>query len=196
MDLNRLRKLYPEFNNKELAGIFNQSVSSIQAWACKLKLNKSDAFWRSKDSGRFKPGHTPANKGIKGTHFSPGTEFGPGHVPANVKPVGSITIRNNYKRGTKYYYIKLSEHKWIIYHVHLWTQANGPVPAGHILVFKDRDSLNIVLKNVEPITMKENAHRNRNSTKAAESMRITWRAEKLRIKYGRLQKTRLRVGSL
>lgn len=196
MDLDRLRKLYPEFSNRELAKVFDRSVSTIQTWACRLKLSKSDAFWRSNDSGRYMPGNVPANKGIKGTHFSPATEFKPGQTPLNVKPVGSITVRNNYKRGTKYCYIKLSEHEWVMYHVHLWIQANGSVPAGYILVFKDRDSLNVVLDNIEPITMEENMQRNRNSIKLAESMRIIWKAEKLRVRNGQPQKTKLRVSSL
>lgn len=196
MDLARLRKLYPEFSNKELSEMLGRSVSTIQGWACKLGLKKSDIFYASKFSSRFKEGHVPVNKDIKGTHFSPATEFKPGHVSANTKLAGSITVRNNYRRGTRYCYIKLPEDEWAMYHVHLWTQANGSVPAGHILVFKDKDSLNVVLKNIELITRKENARRNRNSTKTAESLRIIWRAERLRVKHGQPQKTRLRVSSL
>lgn len=34
-------------------------------------------------NGNFKKGHTPWNKGLKGTHFSKGTEFKKGQIPWN-----------------------------------------------------------------------------------------------------------------
>jgi hypothetical protein len=43
----------------------------------------------------------------------------------------------------------------------VWEQHKGPVPAKHIVVFKDRNRANCAIENLELISMAENAHRNR-----------------------------------
>ena len=74
----------------------------------------------------------------------------------------------------------------------VWQDINGEIPEGMIVVFKD-DKLNCDISNLEMITREENLIRNRNRTKAANSMRERWKSERLRFKYGLPQKTRLRV---
>ena len=55
--------LYPNTNNKNLARLFNRSVSRIQVFAIQCKIRKSPGYME-KLSGRFTDGHIPANKGI------------------------------------------------------------------------------------------------------------------------------------
>ncbi len=43
--------------------------------------------------GQFEKGHIPWNKGIKGLHLSPSTEFKKGHLPANTKYDGCLSLR-------------------------------------------------------------------------------------------------------
>ena len=40
---------------------------------------------------------------------------------------------------------------WKFKHVHVWEEANGPVPDGHVLVFADRDKTNCSLDNLLPV---------------------------------------------
>lgn len=46
-------------------------------------------------------------------------------------------------------------------HVVVWEEANGPVPKGMIVVFKDGDTMNVTLENLEIITRQEAAARTR-----------------------------------
>ena len=45
-------------------------------------------------------------------------------------------------------------------HILIWKQANGPVPDGHNIVFRDGDTQNCVLENLECISNAELMHRN------------------------------------
>lgn len=61
-----------------------------------------------KNNGRFKKGHIPWNKNIKGLHLSPDTEFKKGEKGIKWLPVGSITTRK-YKNGEIRRFIKIKE---------------------------------------------------------------------------------------
>lgn len=111
----------------------------------------------------FKKGQPAHNKGKK---VSPEiykqmarTFFPPGHVPANHKPINTITIRRD-KTGIAYKYIKISADKWELYHRYIWMQEHGPIPRGMVIIFKDGNSMNCDLSNLEMITMKDNMLRN------------------------------------
>lgn len=126
---------------------------------------------RKRDS-RIKPGTTPPNKGKKQTDYmtpeqiarTVKTRFKKGTIPPNTAPAdGVIRIRRDaMKDGTvkKYKWIRISIGKWKMYHVFLWEQSNGPVPTGYIIVFKDGDSMNTVVDNLEMISLAENMKRN------------------------------------
>ena len=42
--------------------------------------------------------------------------------------------------------------RWRAVHIVLWEQANGPLPGGHALVFRDGNKRNISLDNLELVT--------------------------------------------
>ena len=56
--------------------------------------------------------------------------------------------------------IKDGSRSWRALHVILWEDAHGRVPPGHCLRFRDGDSLNVDLDNIELITRAENMRRN------------------------------------
>lgn len=125
---------------------------------------------RIKDS-RIAKGNISFNKGKKQTEYmsaeaierTKATRFNKGNKPHNCyDEVGKITIRHDHaERGGKpYKYICLAIGSWRPYHQHLWEQQNGKVPKNHCLRFKDGDSLNVDLDNLECITRKENILRN------------------------------------
>lgn len=123
-----------------------------------------------KFKNQFKKGHRPKNKGMRQEDYmSPeaiektkATRFKKNRKSDNELPVGSITIRSDCKAKSdrKYKFIKVSEEKWEMLHKHLWEQKNGKVPSGYCLWFKDGNSLNADLKNIELITRAENLNRN------------------------------------
>lgn len=130
---------------------------------------------------RFKKGQAPVNKGMKieeymsseGIERSSKTRFKKGHTPANTKHDGAITIRHPHKqRGARpYLYIRLAKGKWQEYHRYLWIKQNGLVPAKHVIRFKDGNTMNCCIENLECISMAENAIRNADHEKAFETMR-------------------------
>jgi hypothetical protein len=120
-----------------------------------------------KDS-QIKKGNVPINKGKKqSSYMSPekiektkATRFKKGHIPKNAKEDGIITIRTDTKSKIKYQYIRLALGKWQELHRYNWVKKNGPIPEGMIIAFKDRNSLNADIENLEMITLEENMRRN------------------------------------
>lgn len=122
----------------------------------------------------FKEGHIPWNKGLKGLRMSPATEFKKGHLPHNTKCDGFISIRLHKRTNTKYKYIRIIQGTWKQYHHYLWEKEHGPIPQNHILRFRNGNTLDCRIENLELISRAENALRNINRKKAAETMRMIW----------------------
>lgn len=126
---------------------------------------------RGRGTGLFKPGHISVNKGLKGYRV-PGSEkgwFKKGQMPHTLKADGVITIRND-QRGVPCKYIRLSKSNWVYLSRYTWEQAHGPIPKGHCIVFKDGDTLNCDLSNLECITRQELAIRNSGTLNLPDSM--------------------------
>jgi hypothetical protein len=184
-----LRALYPELRSEEVAGRIGRSIGAIRARAKAFGLRKSDAFLASPLSGRttgrqgvatrFQAGHTPPNKGLRRPGWAPGrmqeTQFKKG-VRGGVaeklwKPVGTERVN-----GDGYLVRKVAEldatgltraeaarrrqRLWRAVHLLLWEAEHGPVPAGHAVVFKNRDKTDIRLDNLELIPREALMRRN------------------------------------
>lgn len=123
---------------------------------------------RFKLESRIQPGATPPNKGKKWNDFmspeaqakSRQTTFKKGNLPPNTKYDGALSVRTDLDAGRAYIHIRLAKAKWQMLHVYTWEQTNGAVPEGHIIVFKDGDNTNVVLENLECITLADNMRRN------------------------------------
>lgn len=189
-DLATLREMYPDRPTVEIAAKLGRSLSNVYVTARRLGLKKSEAFLASEASGiigpgkahdgrgaafRFPKGHVPANKGTRRPGWAPGrmreTQFKPGSrrgaAAQNWKPVGTVV-----PGADGYLRIKVRETEpgeatgfrnpeaWPQLHRHVWEQHHGPVPDGHIVVFRDRDRTNCAIENLELISLAENLRRN------------------------------------
>lgn len=112
-------------------------------------------------TGRFEKGHIPPNKGKKGWS-APGTEatrFHAGNLPHNTKPIGWER-----KQADGYTYVKVRmrpsrsdcNDNFVAKQRLIWEAANGPVPEGHVVIFKDGDKGNFNLNNLALISKQEN----------------------------------------
>ncbi len=102
----------------------------------------------------FRKGHKTWNKDIKGTHFSPETEFKKGQKGINWMAVGSTTIRID-KGKTKRCWIKVEEPNiWIEYAKFIWIKHNGKIPKGYLIHHIDRNALNDHIDNLALLTRK------------------------------------------
>jgi hypothetical protein len=115
------------------------------------------------NKGCFRPGQRPWNTGVKGTHFSPATEFKPGNVSHNKLPIGTVLIRKQGSDSTrKQAYVKVAEpNKWKARALINREAENGPLPKGMLLWHTDGDSLNDDISNLEAITRAESLARTR-----------------------------------
>lgn len=112
--------------------------------------------WLTGRTGRFDPGHLPANKGKKMPYNenSARNHFKPGHLPHNTRyagherlsPEGYVEVsveETNPHTGFERRYVQ--KHRW------LWEKINGPVPEGHALKCLDGNKQNTDPSNWEPI---------------------------------------------
>lgn len=110
-------------------------------------------------TGQFEKGQISWNKGKKGYIGANATSFKKGSVPSNRKPIGAERICS--KDG--FILMKVPERdphtgfptRYKHKHVWIWEQVNGPVPAGHAVVFKDGNKLNCVYENLILVTRNE-----------------------------------------
>ncbi|WP_312428338.1 HNH endonuclease signature motif containing protein [Lacrimispora sp.] len=111
-------------------------------------------------TGFFEKGHVPANKGTHTGGWEP-TQFKKGNTPANHKPVGTESVRCNYKKGQKYLYVKVAEpNRWRMKHILVWEKHHGPVPKGKIIIFLDGNVLNTDIDNLMMIDRSVHARMN------------------------------------
>lgn len=159
-----LRRLYDTMPASAAAAALSRSKASIKNRVKKLGITKGH------NSGGFPPGNVPWNKGA---HFIAGgrsaeTRFRKGHLSCRAlllkQPVGALRINVD-----GYLERKINDdlpfiRRWRAEHLVLWEAVNGPLPAGHAVVFRDGDKTNIALENLECITcaelMRRNSHHN------------------------------------
>lgn len=150
------KKTTEEFNQRFKC---NLSVDAVKAAGDRYGI-------RTGRDGYFPKGTVPPNKGkkMRAEQYArcAATMFKKGQIPANHKPVGTVSIRNNYKRNQQYVYEKVAEpNKWRMKHVLEWERHNGPVPKGMIIVFADGNTLNTDISNLVMISQAQNAVMNR-----------------------------------
>ena len=175
-DIERLRTLYPHNRTSDLAALFDRSIRSVYEKANQLGVKKTRAFLASGLAGRldgvrggatrFKPGHKSWNAGMKGLDIGgKATRFKPGQMPHNTLDVGAYRITKDGTLQRKIGTAKGSNSKrWRGVHELVWVATHGPVPTGHIVVFKPgmrtAELADITLDKVECISWAENMRRN------------------------------------
>ena len=176
-EVSKVGELYPDMECADIAKIMGCRLDQIYYIAYKNRFEKSLAYRQSmaakknfKIAGKkyvFAKGHTPINKGRKMEDYVPpeslariqSSQFKKGRRNFNELEDGAITIRED-KSKRPYKFIRIAKAKWKSYQVHVWEQAHGPIPPGHVIIFKNYDTLNCELSNLEMITKSENMLRN------------------------------------
>lgn len=187
-EIAQLRARYPDEVTADLARDLGVSVSKVHQRAKKLGLYKSAAYHASDKTSRiqrgrtdprfvatqFKKGLVPANKGLRRPGWSSGrmveTQFKKGRPASearNYVPIGTEKIDPKRKVLMR----KITDdpalfpvNRWRPVHVLVWEGVHGPVPPGHIVIFK-RDqktfvAADITIDRLELVTLAENMRRN------------------------------------
>lgn len=153
-----LRQDYPHQSTASIATRLGRSVGQVYQQAARMGLRKTTEYLAGTDAcrmrrgdadrlggaaHRFVAGHTPWNKG---TNFIAGgrsaeTRFQPGRAPEaahNYRPIGSLRVT---KDGTLERKVTddpslAPARRWVGVHRLVWEQHFGPVPPGHVVVFR------------------------------------------------------------
>lgn len=175
-----LRARYRDTLTAELARILNRRAKAVHHRANAMGLFKSMALISETarqrniernlrglgNQGQFQPGLVPWNKGL--SYHAAGravlTQFKPGNKPQTWRPVGSLRVVDGQLQ------CKVSDEpghghrRWKPVSRVVWEAAHGPVPPGHLVVFKPgRASIDpelITPDAVELITREEHVRRN------------------------------------
>lgn len=159
-DKEYLRQHYPNTDNATLSEYFGRSVPAVKMAAKKQGLRKSREHLSC--AGRFESGAAPWNKG---TSYNAGgrstlSRFKKGQKPHNTNPIGHERVSADDILQRKVTDTGNTNRDYVAVHKLIWEEHNGPVPAGHIVVFKDRNRRNFDPANLECISRGENAKRN------------------------------------
>lgn len=155
---------YAYYTNQELADLLGVTKRHISNKATKLGLRGK---LHGKD-GRFVKGNESWNKGLKGLQLSPATQWKKGEEPRNAKYDGAISERQN-SCGKIYLYVRLAKSRWELLHRVVWQSYRGDIPASHMITFKDGNTRNCDIANLECIPRRELANVNRNPVKMVET---------------------------
>lgn len=145
---NFLQDNYEIMSAKEIGIKLNRTLLSVKSRLLRLGITKS-------------------KKALKAIRSKPNSgQFRKGRVADHGLPIGSIT-KWRHTKGEFFLWIKLRDNdtvnsleNWKMLHLHVWEVSHGPVPAGHLITFKDGDRLNCELTNLEMISQQEIMKRN------------------------------------
>lgn len=171
-----LKEIFPDNYTSFVCDRLDRSYPSVTGHAFFLGLRKSDEFMKmelqrqaeklkiSGSKSRFAKGHISANKGKKMSKRCydklKSSFYKTGHVPHNSKEIGTEVFRNT-TCGVKYWMIKIPEkRKFVFKHIYIWEKENGKVKKGFKIIFKDGNTWNCVIENLECITNAELMRRN------------------------------------
>jgi hypothetical protein len=175
-----LRDLYPNHPTAKIALFLGLRPSQVYNRAKALELKKSATYLASPEAGRltgkdtrggstrFQKGNAAWNKGTKGivgvqeacraTQFKPGIRQG---VAVKLyQPIGTERVsKDGYLERKTNDGLPLQK-RWRAVHLLVWEDANGPIPSGHKVSFKDGDKRNVCLDNLELLSNAEMMKRN------------------------------------
>lgn len=176
-EMEKLRTLYPDTPPRKLEEIFGRSIRAIYGKAYAMGLKRSQAYLDSPLSGRtmkgssrgsktqFKKGLVPWNAGKKGWQAggdSAKHHFKPGQRPHNWRPIGFERISKDGYLERKITDTGHTGKDFCFVHRLIWEEHHGPIPDGHVIVFKDTNPKheNITIDRLEMLSRAELADRN------------------------------------
>lgn len=189
-EIRVLRKRYRNEATEAIARDLGREREAVYAKANALGLHKTKKFMASEAykaplranaltnprvrAGRFQKGHVPANKGVRRPGYAVGrmatTQFKKGRPTSEARNYVAIgTEKYDVKRKTTVRKITddpkvFPSMRWRPVHVLVWEAVHGPVPDGHIVIFKKGHktlvSAEITVDRLELVTLAENMRRN------------------------------------
>jgi hypothetical protein len=156
-EISLLHSMYPHAHGEDVAAFLGRRTAKhVYAMAKRLGLHKTPEYLQSQTAGRiqrgrndprmaatqFKPGLVPWNKGtnyVAGgrsaeTRFKKGERHGA--AAENWVPIGSHRINPDGYLDRKIRSDRVGSQNWEAVHRLVWKEQVGPIPAGHVVVFR------------------------------------------------------------
>jgi len=164
---NLLRRLFPDSPTKRIAKRLRRSYGAVALHAAVLGLRKSEAYLSTTQNGerlkisgkafRFPKGLVPWNKGKK---YNPGgrsieTRFKKGR-PFKGKAVYLYTEKN----GNTYKFVRTAPGVRQPLQRVVWEKNRGAIPRGHIVAFRNGNTLDCRMRNLKLLSRADNLKRN------------------------------------
>lgn len=185
-----LTQLYPTMPGPQLAAMLGMTINTVyaKAWSLGLKKSHETIAQQARASmlnpshparkNQFQPGHNTWNKGkpFDSGGRSHETRFKPGRAPSdahNYLPIGSLRIsKDGYLERKTNDTHPTPARRWTAVHRLVWEAANGPIPAGYIVIFKSGQKTAIetelIVDRLECISRAEHAQRNHPRSRSPE----------------------------
>lgn len=178
-----VRQLYHTATNEEIGNLVDATAIQVFRKASQMGLKKPREWYQTvgaktikteaSKATRFQKGMVPWNKGVKGstgnhpnsvrTQFKKGAMSGA--AQHNYRPIGSTRIsKDGYLERKINDTHPVPARRWVGVHRLVWEAVHGPIPEGHIVVFKSGmktiDPDLITIDRLELISKAENMRRN------------------------------------
>ncbi len=156
---------------KTIGKVLRRSFTGVMGRIKQMGLTiPNDIKEKRKSAGQYRKGQSPFNKGKKQSEYlSPEqiakcrkTSFQPGLIPHNSLPDNSEVERFDKRSGKKYLMIKVPGLRKLIYkQVHVWeNHHNKRLPKGYNIIFKNGNTMDCNIDNLECISNAELMKRN------------------------------------
>ena len=166
--IDTIRTHYPHRTAYQIGAILGLPEGVIYRKAIQMKLKKAPGYYQSdaykrcmskEGKGCFKPGQIPPNKGKTMSDEVRAkcsvSWFKKGNEPHNTKHDGYERISKDGYRERR-----VSKGRFKLVHRIVWEEANGAIPDGFAVVFRDSNKLNCALENLELISREQLMLRN------------------------------------
>lgn len=145
---------YRDLYTKELTDRLNKKFG-LNLSCTTVASHKKRHKLRSGLPSRFEKGHIPASKGKK-MSAEKYAKLAPTMFKKRQRPTNTVPIGSEVKTVDGYVEIKIQDpNTWKLKHRHVWEQAKGPIPDGHVLIFLDEDKTNCELSNLKLLSRSE-----------------------------------------
>lgn len=133
---------YETMTQPELCQKLNRTAASI---ACKVRML---GLSKTTNKGQFHERQTPWNRG-KRHQVKTKTQFRKGDLPATAKPENEMYLRKDHEAKNMLWYLRpAGQRRVVAYHRFRWEQLNGEIPQGHVVSFRDGNTMNIADENL------------------------------------------------
>lgn len=171
-----------------------------------LKLKRSKAYMQGLASDkmqqagketRFKKGGKSWNRGTKGLTKANKTSFKKRSRPHNWKPIGSERITSagyiEVKYKDEYNAVSNYELKQRL----IWMKYNGPIPNGYVVTFKDGNTSNFDIENLDLMSKKDSMLKNNMSDATIAKRYLGYRGSEIEqiLPYIQMKRAQLQLNN-